>query len=223
VEILEQFFAKFNSVHFYKKGEIILRADENPPGVFFLKKGFIRLYSISPEGQEITFNVFKPDSFFSMMWAIGGSANAYFFEAMTAVEVWRAPKNKFLEFIKKEPEVLFDLTRRVLLGLNGLLTEIEYLLFGNANNKVASILFILAKRFGQKKNNGDITVQLPLTHKNIASLVGLTRETASLEIKKLENEKIITHRKRLLVIKNLKRLKKELLISTRQQPSVNIL
>lgn len=57
---LEQFFSQFNSHHLYQKGKILLRADDNPSGVFYLAKGFARLYGISPEGQEITFNIFKP-------------------------------------------------------------------------------------------------------------------------------------------------------------------
>jgi hypothetical protein len=35
LEKLEKFFSQFNSVHQYKKGEIILRAEDDPPGVFF--------------------------------------------------------------------------------------------------------------------------------------------------------------------------------------------
>lgn len=202
---------------------MVLRADDDPPGVLYLKSGFVRLYSISPNGQEITFNIYKPSTFFPMTWAIGNSPNTYFFEAITPVEVWRAPKDKFLEFIKKEPDLLFDLTRRVFLGMDGLLTEIEYLLFGNAHIKIASILFILARRFGIKKDNGDITIQLPVTHKSIANFVGLTRETTSKEIAKLENSGIVTRNQRFLIIKSLKRLKKELLTNNKKLDPPNVI
>jgi len=209
---LDRFFDQFNSAHLYKKGEIILRADDNPSGVYYLKKGFVRLYAISREGQEITFNIFKPGSYFSMMWAIANTTNHHFFEAMTAVELQRAPKEKLLEFIKSQPDVLFELTRRILIGLSGLITEMEYLLFGNANIKVASVILLLAKRFGQKKTNGGVVIQHPFTHRMIASIAGLTRETTTLEIQKLKQEKVLTQKQHLLVVRNIKKLEEKLAI-----------
>lgn len=216
---LEKFFKDANLVRYYKKGEIIVRADDDPSGVFYVREGYARIYSVSPNGQEITFNIFKPGSFFPMMWAIGQSQNTYFLEAMSAVELWRAPKDKLVEFIKREPEVLFDLTRRILIGLDGLLGVIESLLFGDARAKIASVVAVSAKRFGQKKQNGEIEIALMLTHQNIASLAGLTRETVSAEMKKLENEGLISYNKRLLVIKKMDKLE-ELSFTKKELPHI---
>jgi CRP/FNR family transcriptional regulator len=209
---LDKFFIGFKPVRLYKKGEIIIRAGDIPNGVFYLKKGFVRLYSISSEGQEITFNIFKPGSYFPMFWAIGNSSNTYFFEAMTNIEVCRAPKNELIKFLKKEPEILFELTRRILVGLDGLLTMAEYRLFGSAYTRVASVILICAKRFGRKSNNGDIVIELPLTHRQIASFAGLTRETTSLAIQKLKNIGVVNYNRHLVAVKNIKKLEKELAI-----------
>ena len=201
---------QFNSVRIYKKGEVILRAEDDPPGVFYIKKGFARLYSISLDGREITFNIFKPCSYFPMMWAIGNSSNSYFLEALTEVEIYRAPKNQLIEYLKKEPEVLFELTRKILVGLDGFLSMMENLIFGSAYMKIASVILVAAKRFGETKGNGEVEIQLPLTHKIISSLAGLTRETTSLELEKLRKEKIIVYNKHLIAIKNMEKLKQKL-------------
>lgn len=213
IEKLENFFSQFDSVHKYGKGEMIVRSDEAPHGDFYLKEGYVRLYSISVDGQELTLNIFKPGSFFSMMWSIANIPNTFYFEAMTPIEVWKAPKDKVNEFLKKEPEVLFELTRRILIGLNGTLNTMESLLFGNANNKIASVLLTAAKRFGQKNSKGEVIISLLLTHQEIAGLAGLTRETTSLEMKKLENKSLISHQKRLIVIKSLEKLEEESVVS----------
>jgi CRP/FNR family transcriptional regulator len=81
---------------------------------------------------------------------------------------------------------------------------------GNARIKVTTVILTCAKRFGKKQKNGDLVIQILLTHKNIASLSGLTRETTTLEIEKLKKEKIITYKNRLLVIKNLAKLEEGL-------------
>ena len=216
---LDNFFAKFNSVHTYKKGEIIIRADDTPSGIFYLKKGFVRLYSISKDGQEITFNVFKVGSYFPMIWAIGNFPNTYFFEAMTNVKLVRASKEELIKFLKEDPENLWELTRRILVGLNGLLALAEYRLFGDAHTKVASIVLTAARRFGEKKNNGEIVINLPLTHRQIASLTGLTRETTSLAMKKLKDEGVITNRYHFLVVSNIKKLEKKLSLYTKEELS----
>jgi len=208
----EQFFAKFNSRQSYKKGEIIIRAGDHPPEIFYLKRGFVRLYSISSEGKEITFNIHKPETYFSMIWAVGNMPNNFFYEALTNVEIWRAPKDQVLTFIKNEPSLLYSLAKRTLIGLDGLTRLTEELLFGNARSKVASALLILARRFGQKTKAGNIIIKLPITHRILASIVALTRETASLEVENLKKEKIITTNRHLFVIKKIRKLEQASII-----------
>lgn len=221
-EQLEEFFAQFNDKRFYKKKEIIIRADDNPPGVFYLKGGFARLYTVSPNGQELTMNILKPGCYFSMMWAIGETQNTYYFEALTKVELWRAPKEEIIKFIREKPEVLFEFTKRILIGLDGLLGVVESLLFGNSYNKVATALLVAAKRFGKKQTTGEIVIELPLTHQLIASLSGLTRETTSLVMKEFEVGGILLAGRPFLTINNIEKLEKETLISKNQQPAPEV-
>jgi len=190
-----------------------LRAGDPPLGCFFLKKGFVRVYSVSRNGEEFTSIIFKRGDIFPIIWAINNAPNDYYCEAMTACVLARAPREEFIKFIKDNPEVNFDLTSRTLVRLAGLLRRMEYLVFGNADDKVASILLICAERFG--KQDGDrVTIEVPLTHSDIASLVGLSRETASIEMKRLEDAGLVGHSGRLLQVLNLRRLKRRSLLDT---------
>jgi len=194
------FFEKYKEASF-KKGETIINPGDPMSEVFFIKSGVVRLYNISKEGNETTFNLLKPDTYFSMLSIITDIPNKYYFEALTSVEVFIAPKKQFLEYIKSEPDVLFDVTKRILSGVNGLLLAIENLTSGKAGDRVETILTILAKRFG-KKTGEFILIDLPLTHQQIANLVGLTRETTSLEIEKLISKKYIKYEgHKILVLK----------------------
>lgn len=213
---IEDFFSSYKLVC-YNKGEVIMRPDDSPQGVYFLKKGYVKFYSISQEGGELTLNIFKPGSYFPMLWALGDIPNMYIFEAMTDIETLRAPKKELLEFLKTEPESLFELTKRIFIGLSGFMIRVEYLLFGDAYNKVASVLLMSARRFSEKKN-GEIIIQLPLTHQEIANLASLTRETTSIQMKKLERNKLIYYVGRKIAIKNLEKLKKESLIYQEEVP-----
>lgn len=204
---IDSFFARYKSLNF-KRGEIILRAGDPPLGLYYLKRGFARVYSISRNGEELTLIIFKAGDFFPIIWAINNTQNDYFVEAMTACTLVRVPREDFVEFVTSNPDVNFDLTRRTSVRLGGLMRRMEYLVFGNANNKIASILLICAERFGRQKG-GKVVIEVPLTHSDIASLVGLTRETASIEMKKLEKSGLIGYHGRLVTILNLKGLKRQ--------------
>lgn len=193
-----RFFGKQTEIAF-KKGETIIEAGADPSGVFYLQKGFVRQYSISDEGQELTLHFFKPGSFFPLFWAVNNEPNRYFYESFNATETFLAPKEQFLTFLKNEPEILFDLTSRLLYGLHGLLTRVEYLISADAKHRVFGTLLFLAKHFGQK-TDGKVFLTEKFTHQDIARIAGTTRETVSRELEKLNGEGIISQRRQQLII-----------------------
>ncbi|OGH17288.1 MAG: hypothetical protein A3C30_01650 [Candidatus Levybacteria bacterium RIFCSPHIGHO2_02_FULL_40_18] len=209
LEKLDNFFSQFKTQR-YRKGEILVRAGDSPSGIFYLKKGRVREYAISTKGEEIVVNIFKPSAFFPMSWAINNAPNIYFFEAMEDLELVRAPREEVIEFIKREPEVLYNLLSRVYIGTDGLLSRMTYLMSGSAYERLVAELIIVAKRFGER-NSKQITIET--TERDLASQIGMTRETVSREIRKLRAVGLISFGKKSLVVKDIKRLEEELLAS----------
>ena len=197
---LDDFFNQFKHQK-YKKGEILIRADDNPPGIFYLKSGFVKEYAISKKGDELVVNIFKPISFFPMSWAINKTKNMYFFEAITDLDVWRAPKDKALEFVKSNPDVLYDLLVRVYKGTDGILLRMSYLMAGNAYARLITEIIIHAKRFGNP---------LHISETDLAERSGMTRETVSREMKILKSKGLLTFQKGKLLIKDMLRFEEEL-------------
>ncbi|MDO8621097.1 MAG: Crp/Fnr family transcriptional regulator [Candidatus Levybacteria bacterium] len=211
IEKLEKFFSQFKTVH-YKKGETFLRPGDMPQGIHFLKKGYIRLYSLSSEGQDLTLVIYKPGDFFPVVWGFTGTPSIYYFETLSPVEIQRANKEEFGKFIDENIDVFKEVNYHIIHRFQMALKRMEYLVFGNANAKLASILLICGRDFGIDTSKGR-EIQIPFAHKDIASLVGVTRETVSLELKKLEKIKIIGYNGRRIVIRNEKALEKEALLS----------
>lgn len=207
---LTVFFSKSKLIS-YKKRSIILRSDDTPSGIFYVKKGFVRQYLLSSEGQEFTTVIYKPGDLFPIRWAITSTPIRSYFEALAPVELWRVPREQFLDFMKTQTDVYFKIVSRILNRLDAMVERMEHLAFGNAAAKVASVLLIATERFGKKAGRTFI-ISLPLTHKDIASMLGMSRETVSIEIKDLERKDIIGYRKRLIVVKNLKKLRQEAMV-----------
>jgi CRP-like cAMP-binding protein len=194
----------------FTKHETIIKADDDPQGVYYLEKGFVKMNSILADGREITLNIFKPGSYFPMMWAISNLPNTYYFQTMTPVVVRRISQNVFFEFVTKNPDVLLDITNRILVGVNGLLFNINHILSGDSRHRIMAALLMFAKRFGEASPSGKITITLPLTHQDIADVAAITRETASIHIKQLENQGLISQKSHLLTILNMQKLEAEL-------------
>lgn len=209
----DEYFSKF-PIRVYKKHSSIINAGDDIKKIYYLKKGYVRLYSISAEGKELTLIIYKPGEFFPLVIAfLPPTPYRYWIETMTQSEIISVPSDSFISFFKKNPDLLLEVSLEIMKRLDRVLRRMEYLTFGNAYQKIASILAILKEGFGQSKKN-EIIIPLPLTHRDIAYLVGMTRETASIEIEKLKKKKIIGYKGRLIVIKNVKKLEAESLITS---------
>lgn len=205
---LDKFFAGHRPQTYTPK-EILIRADEEPSGVFYLKNGVVKMYAISSQGEEVIINTFRPVSFFPMNWVLNDSISHYYFEAVTEVKIIKAPKDQFLKFLESEPIVVFDLVKRIYKGLEGYFSRMEYLMSGGAQARLITEILIYAKRFG--KESGDNTViNLKLTEKDLAAQTGIARETVSREIHKLKEKGLIDFEKNTLTVKNLLTLEGEL-------------
>jgi len=204
----EQFYAQFTT-RYYKKGEMLIRADDDPQGIFCLKKGYACQFTISKSGSELTLHILKPISYFPMVWAINGTPNVYFFEALTEAEVWRAPRDQVVNFIKDKPAIIFELMSELLEDYAESLTRVEHLVFSDAYRRVISVLLYIAKHFGEPEGK-KIIVKHRFTQQDIATLVGVVRETASNEMVKLEKKGLFRYLDREIIFDNIEKMEAEL-------------
>lgn len=204
---LATFFSRHVRIS-YKRGEIILRSEDNPSGVMYLVQGFVRQYSIAPCGETFVAHIFKPGSFFPMTWLLNNTPNTYTFEAITEVDLWRAPGDATHEFLHQHPEIMFDFASRMLIGVSGLLERAQHLAMDNAHTKLVFLLLYYGKHFGIQTREG-VVLQVPLTHKDISAWIATTRETASVHIERLKKKGIIRYHGRQLIILNLGHLERE--------------
>jgi CRP/FNR family transcriptional regulator len=203
---ISEFFSKYETIE-YKKGESILSPGNKVEAIYNIETGYVKSFSVNEDGDSLVINIYKPNSFFPITEALAGRINPYFFEAATPVFLQKAPVQKVFDFIKSDKEVLFDLTRRISIGLEGFMVRTQYLLRSNAKQKVSSTLVLLCSRFGEKVGNKKYKILLPQTHEDIANLSGTSRETASTELMKLKRSSTIEVDKKIITILDLNKLK----------------
>lgn len=184
----ESFFSTYD-LHTYPKGQILFINGDEASYVYYLVKGKVKQYDITYQGEEIILNVFKPGAFFPMSLVINGGTSPYIFAAETEIEVRRAPAQEALQFIRDNPDVLYDLLSRVYRGTDELLNRITQLMSGSAKSRVLFELYTECRRFG--KIQADKQILLSISETELAARAGLSRETVSREFQKLKNENIV--------------------------------
>lgn len=203
-----EFYEQFKTRN-YKKGEILVRADDEPQGIFCLTKGYVRQYIISKNGFELTLHILKPVTYIPIVWAVNGTPNVYYFEALTPVEVGRAPRDEVVSFIKNKPNIIFALLSDLIESYAETLTRMEHLVFSDAYRRVVSILIYIAKHFGEERGK-NIIVHHRFTQQDIATLVGVARETAGIEMAKLQKKRLIKYIDHSMIFGNITLLNAEL-------------
>lgn len=204
---IDNFFSQFPQ-HIYRKGQMLIHAEEDPSGVFYLKDGLVKEYFLTKKGDEYIINLFKPNTFFPMSSVINNTHNRFNFEVVTDSKIFKAPKEKTLHFLKDNPDVLFNLLSRVYKGIDGVLLRMAYLMSGDAYERLITEILIQAKRFGKQTTKNGYTFSL--SEKELAERTGLTRETVSREFKKLKKNNLAIFTQGTITIPDIEILQKEL-------------
>lgn len=121
----------------------------------------------------------------------------------------KVPKKEFMDFIISDNKYLLEIITRISAMLGIYANRVDNLEHTKAYLRVILRLLYMAERFGRHYSNS-IILDIPITHKDIADTIGLTRETASRELEKLTKKGIISQKGHLIVINDIKKLNREL-------------
>lgn len=188
---VEDFFTGYPIME-YEKGETIVFAGEPPQAVLYMLEGMVEQYDITPEGNRVVVNMFKPPAFFPMSWALNDTQNPYFMASVAKVRAHAAPREDVVKFLQKNGDVTLDLLSRVYKGTDGLLRRLVLASSGVASARLVFELIIEAYRFGETQPDGKILIGR--RQANLAARTGLARETVSRELSKLQAGKYIVVR-----------------------------
>jgi CRP-like cAMP-binding protein len=194
------FLKKYKIVK-YKKGQILVRPGDLFGKIILEKTGFARVYKVADDEREISWPTLKPMWMYSLITALGNKKNEYYVETVTKMEAWVVPVDEFLNFLKTED--LTEIYKSLISDLVELSEKMEQLVLADAYTKVAILINDLAINFGQKRGN-EILIDFNIPHRVLASITGLTRETVTLQILKMQKDKILHNKGRSIVIKDIK-------------------
>jgi len=187
-----------------------LRTDQDPSGVFCLKEGYVKVYSITDAGDENLHIIYGPTMFFPIIWALTGRLRQMFYEAMDSVSVYRIDREKFLTLLDHDPKSKDAVLLRVIDMFNVYSDRVDNLEYTRSHSRIVYRLLKLAEKFGTPSKSG-VLIKAPIKHYDIANSSNCSRETVSREMDKLEKKGLIRQQDHSIVICDVKKLEKELL------------
>ncbi|MBW3568613.1 Crp/Fnr family transcriptional regulator [Candidatus Parcubacteria bacterium] len=184
----------------YYAGSTIYYQGEVPRSACILVGGIVRVYSISAQGDEQIVVYHVPGEILPSSYIFGKATSAlFFYEALTTCDVCFVPKKDFLEYMQAKPERVNALLDYFTTNYSASLIHVNALEQPKARDKLLYILYYLCQRYA-KQNSEKAQIPFALTHQNLASLVGLTRETTATEMNKLKKEGLLTYNSQKYVI-----------------------
>lgn len=162
----------------FKKGEVVVRADEAGDTFCLIVEGRAKVQTVSINGKEIILSTLGPGEFFGEMAILEGEPRSASVVAAEPLELLMLAKEDFLELLEQS----FSVSRALLTALSSRLRRasgrIESLATLDVFGRLARFLIDSAERDGVEQDDGFIAIERP-THQDIASTIGTSRETVS--------------------------------------------
>ena len=171
-----------SEVRRYRKGSILIHEGDTGDTVFILLSGRVKVYCTDSNDKEITFGLFGPGEYFGEMALDGGqrSASVVTQEACVCAVVSRI---NLLGFIAQRPEFALELLSKVIRRLRLATRDARNLAFIDVYGRLTQCLQDLAAA----QADGTRRIEERITHQDIASRVGCSREMVSRILKDLQS------------------------------------
>lgn len=173
-------------------GQIILYEDDLPQEVYIIKTGVVKVYDIDEQGNEKILHLAKAPSVIPFA-AFSGLRNPlhWFYSALTDCDIYVLTAANMLESVKSSGELGQVLTKDYSDNVHELLVRLSSLSKTNAKDKIIAALKFLAVRHAVQRRSGWWRVNFAVSHQLLADLCGITRESAAMAMKDLQDQKVI--------------------------------
>lgn len=170
-----------------KKGTTLLSPENPIQALFLLKQGQVRLYRMNSEGRQFTVDILVDGNIFGETSSVSLTDDQIYAEAMTDTYVCILNHEDFEYFIEKNPKIALKLIDILSTRLKEVYSISEKIALSDVKNRLLYLLLMLSEKTGRRKNSWQ-TIEMRLTHQDIANMIGSTRETTSAMISQLKKE-----------------------------------
>jgi CRP-like cAMP-binding protein len=176
-----------------RRGALVVEAGEPALGLYAILAGRVRVLLDDGDGRELTIGTLGPGEFFGESSVIPGSLHTSSIEAEEPCELVFVPREALLRYVLNDAAAASEMLAAVVERLTAAHGSLARLGLKNVYGRVVCVILEEAHL-----SNGEWIVGV--SSAEIASRVGASREMVSRVVKDLIGRRIVTRRKRRLVI-----------------------
>lgn len=162
----------------YARGADVFVQDQEAQSFYLLLHGHLRVYKLTPDGQQVVVRYIAPGEMFGVAMALGRSS--YPATAAAVVDsvalVW--PTAVWPRLSGKYPQLLSNTLRTVGSRLQDAHTRVVEMSTEQVERRIAHALLRLAQQSGRKVDTG-IQIDFPISRQDVAEMTGATLHTVS--------------------------------------------
>jgi CRP/FNR family transcriptional regulator, anaerobic regulatory protein len=170
----------------YARDENMLTEGTVFENLIFINKGQAKAYKHSLDGKETIFYIFTKGDFFGEKNLFSSQTASYSVKAMEKTDVCMIHKKDFQTVILSYPHIAL----KILNALSHRIDTLEKTIDRgglDVEKRIHQVLLEFSKKYGQSHANGRL-VTLPINREGIANYIGVSRETVSRKMIRLQND-----------------------------------
>ncbi|HMP38808.1 MAG TPA: Crp/Fnr family transcriptional regulator, partial [Roseiflexaceae bacterium] len=161
----------------YRPGDYITLEGEQPPGLFFVLRGRVRLSRTAPDGREQVLAMVSTGESFNAVPLFDEHPNPATARAMSPVRCLLLPRDALTALIRQHPDLALAALRELAGQLRDLVVLVEDLAFRSVRER-------LARQLMHEAHEG----YAELTQQELAERTGTVREIAGRALRQLAQE-----------------------------------
>ncbi|MBW2596586.1 MAG: Crp/Fnr family transcriptional regulator [Deltaproteobacteria bacterium] len=191
------------------RGEALFRKGDEGTSLYIVKSGSVKIVLPSDTGDEISPAILSKGDFFGEMALLDGLPRSADVVALEPSELLALNQKDFLAFLKGDEDAIQSILSYLSMRLRKTDDLLENAHFLNISTRFARRLVELSQKYGnQKEEGGAVQIDLRLTQKDLASIVGATRESINKELRILREKGLVSTEGNTIHILNMERLER---------------
>src|ERR687894_811378 len=174
----------------YRPGDAVYREGEYGDALYVLVSGVMKLFRPYSGSKEATLRLLTSWDIFGHLAFAGEARQRAYAEAVTECVETKVPKIFVERAVRQEPRVAFKIMTLLELRLVQYEELVKCLLPRETEVRLANLLPILAQKFGERRD-GAVTIDLRLTHQDLAAMVASTRESVTKVLNEMRHRDLI--------------------------------
>ncbi|WP_096186971.1 Crp/Fnr family transcriptional regulator [Evansella halocellulosilytica] len=173
-----------------KKNTIIQTPEMSEQKLYFIKKGAVRIYDIQEDGRMFTLSLLGPYSTYGYLSSFSlGTENVYI-ETLSDIYLCSLTEENFKLLTKSYPKIVFNAMEILTKRLKDREKMLQMIATGSVKQQIIHLLISMADTYG-KKDQAFVDIPIPLSHQEIANMLGVTRESVSTNMRRLKSEGLV--------------------------------